>query len=225
MPEEIFETLQPIQPVESKSSDWPKIVLAAVLGFGLLAGAAYTGYYYGTQQVQQPEKPTPIASQPTPKPTPTPEATPSHTPTVENETKDWKTYTYPSKTGESYEIKYPQDWSYVESSGVGAAGVEFRKDQYSEAYVYVLRRGNADQMSLDQWLEHDKRVESTTTVSGIIVSGIDSILVTDAESGERDVYLAYGNYIFTISETLMGKDAEETKTVFDAMLSTFRFID
>ncbi len=110
MPEETFETPQPTQPVESKSSNWPKIILAAVLGFGLLATAAYAGYWYGTQQVQQPEKPTPVVSQPTPKPTPTPEATPSLTPTVEDETKDWKTY-----TNSEYKIsfKYPKDWDFT----------------------------------------------------------------------------------------------------------------
>lgn len=225
MPEETFETLQPTQPVtEPKPTNWSKIISAAVLGLTLLTVVAYAGYWYGTQQIQQPEKPTPAVSQPTPIPTSTP--TPEPTPTP-NLTADWKTYTYPSKTGESYEIKYPQDWSYGESSGVGAAGVRFQKDQYSETYVYVLRRGNADQKSLDQWLEDDnqwpgddKRAKSVTTVDGV-----DSVLLTDVESGERVVYLAYGNYIFTISETLVGKDAEETKTVFDAMLSTFRFTD
>mgnify|MGYP001086579311 CR=1 FL=1 len=64
MPEEVF--------VESKSSDWPKIILVAVLGLGLLVGAAYVGYWYGAQQVQQIERPTPLAPQPTTEPTPIP---------------------------------------------------------------------------------------------------------------------------------------------------------
>lgn len=107
MPEEVLETPQPI---EQKSTDWPKIILAAVLGLGLLAGAAYAGYWYGIQQVQPVEKPAPVVSQPTPKstPTPTPEPTTPSTPIVEDETKDWKTYT-DSKT--SLTFNYPKDWT------------------------------------------------------------------------------------------------------------------
>ena len=55
--------------VEPKSTDWTKVILTAVIGFGLLAGSAYAGYYYGTQQVQQIEKPAAV-SKPTPSPTP-----------------------------------------------------------------------------------------------------------------------------------------------------------
>ncbi len=41
MPKEILETPQPTEP---KSTNWPKIILVAVLGFALLAGACYAGY-------------------------------------------------------------------------------------------------------------------------------------------------------------------------------------
>ena len=40
---ETVETPQPVQPTETKSSNWPKIILVAVLGLGLLAGSAYKG--------------------------------------------------------------------------------------------------------------------------------------------------------------------------------------
>ncbi len=49
MPEEVFETPQPVQPTEPKSIDWTKIILAAVFGLVLLAAAAYAGYWYGTE--------------------------------------------------------------------------------------------------------------------------------------------------------------------------------
>ena len=102
MSEETVETPQPAQPVESKSSDWPKIILVAVLGFGLLAGSAYAGYWYGTQQVQQSEEPTPVVSQPTTKPTPAPEPTQP----VTDPTAGWETHTN-NKYG--YNLKYEQN--------------------------------------------------------------------------------------------------------------------
>ncbi len=94
-------------PVEQKSTDWIKIILTAVLGFGLLAGSAYAGYYYGTQQVQEPETPSPVASQPRPEADRPLDETPTPTPPIEDESnqirkfltsymdavvaKDWKT--------------------------------------------------------------------------------------------------------------------------------------
>ena len=53
------------------------MILVAVLGLGLLAGSAYAGYWYGTQQVQPAEKPTPVVSQPVSTPTPEPTPTPA----------------------------------------------------------------------------------------------------------------------------------------------------
>lgn len=95
------ETPQPTQPIaELKPTNWPKVVLVAVLGIGLLAGSAYAGYWYGTQQAQQIEKLTAV-SQPTPTPTSTP------TPPVRDETADWKTYT---DKPHGISFKYPPDW-------------------------------------------------------------------------------------------------------------------
>lgn len=95
MPEEVF--------VESKPTDWTKIILAAVVGLGLLAGSAYAGYWYGIQQAQQLEKPAPAVSQPTP----TPEPTPIPTPALEQE-----------NGADLEDIKYelPQGWEAKLSS-------------------------------------------------------------------------------------------------------------
>jgi len=41
---ETLETPQTAEPaVESKATNWPRIILAAIFGFALLAGAAYAG--------------------------------------------------------------------------------------------------------------------------------------------------------------------------------------
>lgn len=70
MPEEILENQQPV--TEPKSTNWPKIILVAVLGFGLLAGSAYIGYWYGIESSKPPLK---TQTKVTPTPTPTPEPT------------------------------------------------------------------------------------------------------------------------------------------------------
>lgn len=81
MPEET--SVQFEQPTESKYFDWPKIVLAVVLGFALLAVATCAGYWCGTQQT-----PTPTPTSPTPSPT-----------------ADWDTY---RKEGIAFTFKYPK---------------------------------------------------------------------------------------------------------------------
>jgi len=98
--------------------------LAAIFGFALLFGAAYTGYWYGTESAkvkEQSAKPTPVVSQPTPTPESLFKPTPTPTPTVEDKTKDWKTYTNETL---GYTIKIPQDWVIDEHKGVfiGLAG-------------------------------------------------------------------------------------------------------
>jgi len=106
---------RPLDETESKSTDWTKIILVAVLGLGLLAGSAYAGYYYGIQQVQPVKELIPAVSQPTP--TPTPEATPSPTlPQPEGEvivpeplvdTSNWQKKDYPNL---GIALKTPPEW-------------------------------------------------------------------------------------------------------------------
>jgi len=112
MPEGTFETPQTAEPmVESKPTNWPKIILAAVLGFALLFAAAYTGYWYGTQEIsnlraelagEAGQLKTQNQVTPTPAPVPSPAQTPSP---AEDETANWKTYT---NTKYGYTLKYPQ---------------------------------------------------------------------------------------------------------------------
>ncbi len=230
MPEEVFETPQPTQPVvESKPTNWPRVILAAVLGLGLLATAAYAGYYYGTQQVQPAEKPTPVSR---PAPTATPKTTPTPIPVVEDETSGWKTYMYQSKTGGSYEVRYPTDWSFVEAEG---AYVRFQKGQYSEelplteTYISIHRKDNGNKRSLDQWLIENKIIPSTGDPAieseDVVVGGVKGKQFISTRDGGKIIYLPYGSYVFQLTSVLMGENMGETKTVFDLMLSTFKFLD
>ena len=113
MPEEILETPQPTQPTEQESTNWTKIILAAVLGLGLLAAAAYAGYYYGTQQIQPVTETTPVVSQPIPTPTPTPAPTPTSTPPIEGKTEDSKTY---ERADLGFSIDYPNSLGVIDDT-------------------------------------------------------------------------------------------------------------
>jgi len=96
MPEEVFETPQAVEP---KTTNWPKIILAAIFGFALLVSAAYAGYWYGTESAKvktQISKPSSVVSQPT--------STPAAT---------WSSYV---NSGHSYSLKYRPDFVVEESS-------------------------------------------------------------------------------------------------------------
>jgi len=112
---ETVETTQPVQSqsTEATSTDWTKIIVAAVVGLGLLAGPAYAGYWYGTESANlknQSSKPQP-KTQIQPTPTPTPEPT---TPPVIDPTINWKTYTNDSY---GFKFKLPVDWQVEEGPG------------------------------------------------------------------------------------------------------------
>ena len=223
------ETPQPTQPVETKSSDWPKIILVAVLGLGLLVGAAYAGYWYGTQQVQQQENPTPIVSQPTTTPTPTP--------TVEDQTKDWKTYTN-DKCG--YLLKYPPFWNLSPEPESGAIGA---------AMIYSYKEG--DGLEGNDWLkvqigcgtlEPDEEPRTALDRLNARDSGYGIPQITSIEQTNVGGKLAYKQtvvppvgesvleyYIFYKDGTVLNVGFTPSETTLtgavDQILSTFKFLD
>jgi hypothetical protein len=151
MPEEILETPQP-RPKDDRPLDgiqptnWPKIILAAVLGFGLLAGAAYAGYWYGTQeisklktQISNLQLQTQDQEELTPEQTPTPTPIPVSmlAPLTEEETKSWKTY---KSTTYGFEFKYPERLQVREDIYIGTdTGVTDIEGGYvGEGYIYCL---------------------------------------------------------------------------------------
>jgi hypothetical protein len=245
---ETFATPQPTQPIEPRTTNWPKILLATVLGLGLLAGAICAGYWYGTEsaklktQISKPPAspaggqpktqnqtiPTPTPT-PTPTPNPTPEPTPTQTPAVEDETKDWKTYT---NTKYGYLAKYPQDWVEL---GEGNNYVRFFKGPYergmpmTETYVSINSKGNDSKISLDQWLIENGILPSTGDPAieseDVVIDGVKGKQFISARDGGKIIYLPYGSYVFQLTNVLMGESTEEAKTVFDLILSTFRFLD
>jgi len=254
MPEETFETPLVVEP---RSKNWPKIILAAVLGLALLFGAAYTGYWYGTESAKvktQISKPTTV-SQPTPTPESLFKPTPTPAPKVEDETNDWKTYTNETL---GYTIKIPKDWVIDEHKGVfvGLAGEatftpssEIEETQGEGADVFrtkvailamtteKVRYNLNTKQQFDEWLVKDVSSgegERLFKIGNVKIGGFDAVkFVSRALPGDpAESY--YGiitwlhrngtNYymeLYSINET----NASKLTSVYDQILSTFKFLD
>ncbi len=136
---ETFETPQTAQTTEPKSYDWPKIILAAVFGFVLLAGAAYAGYWYGTEsakvedQMSKPQLKTQDQEEPTPTPPPLFEATPTSSQPITDPTAGWKTYTN-EKYG--FQFRYPSDYSLFDAP----LDVQQDKDYFLSRGLSIINR-------------------------------------------------------------------------------------
>ena len=213
MPEETFETPQPVQPVESKSTNWTKIILVAVLGFGLLATSAYAGYWFGTQQVQPVEKPTPAVSQPVSTPTPEP------APVLEDETTDWKTLTSPK----GYSIKYPKHL-FLEERVAGFYILLEDSQNPTSVSFYVDDRGV-------KTLSEREQIRSDLVRASVSILGLDNVDGFIIEGIMGPGY-GEGTYVKTAyidlngRELILGCEGTFCKSeLFDQILSTFRFLE
>jgi len=242
MPEETTETPQPTLPVEQKSTDWTKIILAAIVGFGLLAGSAYAGYYYGTQQVPQSEELTPVVSQPTPTPTPTPEST---TPPVTDPTAGWEMY---ASQIHNYTVRVPEDWEIQEGNFLGISGeVGFtppsEKDKGLRTDIHItamktekVRYSLNTQEEFDEWLTKEASKgegERLFKIDNIEIGGIEAVkfisrslpgdgttafysVVTWFRRDGVNYYIELGGF----EEIVTG-----LTTLYDQILPTFKFLD
>lgn len=111
--------------IESKPTNWPKIILAAVLGFAFLAGAAYTGYWYGTESTKLKFQSSKLPSATQTQPAPNPKPTTLPTPTIEDETKNWATFES-EKYG--FGFKYPNTLQVEEKTHAGEKGYAYCLD-------------------------------------------------------------------------------------------------
>ena len=240
MPEEILETPQPTQPVtESKSTDWTKIILVSVLSLGLLAGAAYAGYYYGTQQAQPAKEPTPAVSQPQPeadRPLDETPAEPTTAPVVEDETKDWKTYT---ETVHSFSLEYPSSWQVAK----GNEHAPSIPSSMTEIIKLQSKVGTID-VSIIPWhnnLKKDLREELSSFISSYFGETEVSYESTqlDKQAALRGSYLQSamgsqtkviltavekGDYVLFLQTQFDIEDSSRLG-LYNQILSTFKFLD
>lgn len=208
MSEKVLETSQPTHPIaETKTTNYPKIILSAILGLSLLVGAAYAGYWYGTQQVQQPEEPIPPISQPTTKPISTP-TQPTTDPTA-----SWKTYT----NGDLY-FKYPPHWTLSPYGGPVIHGTNPKV-----RIVAVTKESTL----MNECMKEDGFIETEDFVVIFFsrVAIAPACLTNDLSPREIWVIPNKDTYSPGISYSYSANDNPEAEIIFNQILSTFKFLD
>lgn len=239
---ETFETPQPIP--EPKNTNWPRIILAAVLGLGLLAGAAYAGYWYGTQeisnlknQISKLQLKTQVQVTSTPTPAPLLETTPTPTSSIEDETKSWKVY---RSTRFSYEIKYPLEMT-LEGRPTGAPDyyddVSFSiigETQPEGAHfsdglsVSVRREDNPKELSLSDWVEEKFAggYPTVTKIEDVSMRGLVAVrAVGYGVSPFDEVFLLQNKHVLIVGASYVGPNGDRYEEIFNLVLSTFKFLN
>jgi hypothetical protein len=160
-----------------------------------------------------------------------------------NSTANWKTYVNKEY---GFEIKFPQGWSVDEkipmykNSRIIQIGTD---DQYDQFYagLYIGISINSDNLSLDQWAENHTKPDSdisTVELMGDVIldkqpaKKFSSVSVADMNIS---ITAIHNKYIYTISfpdidsykKNSKPKPADLLilKTMFEQMLSTFKFTD
>ncbi|MBM4401907.1 MAG: hypothetical protein FJ044_01545 [Candidatus Cloacimonetes bacterium] len=228
MPEETFKTPQTAEPtVEPKSKNWPKIILATIFSFALLIGAAYAGYWFGTESAKVKSQ----ISKPTP--TPTPEASPSP---IVDETANWKTYTDPVH---SFSLKYPPLWQITKGnehapsipsnmaeitklqSGVGTIDVSIipwhnnlKKDLREELSSFISRYFGETDVSYES-----TKLGGETALQGsylqVAFGSQTKVILTAIEKGDYVLFF----------QTQFDTEDPSRLAVYNQILSTFKFLD
>lgn len=144
---------------------------------------------------------------------PTPQTTPS------DETANWKTYTNKQL---KYEFKYPTDWNETQSElNSGVFGIQHSKD--GEMWVIVAGYISKAQLSVSgvtycgAYSEDKARCESKT-INGNLRVGIDWGTEVDHKAYAHAAHPNGGIVTFTLEPVI-----PETKSIFNQILSTFKF--
>lgn len=222
MPEETFETSQPRQPVELKSNNWPKIILAAVLYLGFLAGAAYAGYWYGAESAKLNP---PVADQISKPPA---------------SLTDWETYTNEQF---AFRTKYPQNWfaetyedEFKSSDWISGTAIFFgaasdsEKDvygKYVEGIFFTIILYKTSEYGTEDLIGIVR--DEDTVEENYIVDNIPTTLITEENSPYRNskrkaIFVEKGEVLYGL-EFVWSKKKPEAEKVFDQILSTFKFLD
>lgn len=211
---------------------WLKIILATVLGFGLLAVSVYAGYWYGTETAKLP----PGADQPLADKTQNQTIpTPRTTPVIEDETKDWKTYT---DAKFKYNFMYPPNW-YLFPTDSGTTYVQsFAPDpnRNPEDMTILLKEAKIDifwfgtKKFNERLLDYLNRIyreeiEPPTPKSFSEIPLAGGIVAYQPHNGIRydTIYVDHNDDVFVIN--LPTQEEHPYRKTVDQILSTFKFLD
>ena len=214
---ETVETPQTTTPIEQKSrpeadrpsdeTNWTKIILAAVLGIGLLAGSAYAGYYYGTQQVSQPKADRPLDE--TPEPT---------SPPVADPTADWRTYTDDMFVS----VQLPPSWQQLSTGGM-----DFSDEKFEKGVTIVI-----EQSAYDRFTEQAEQVLTKgAKPQSVVLAGVTALRYEGYGGEAGRLYKVQivaqrgiNAFLVTFSTPALPEGGEDV-SVFDQILSTFKFLE
>ena len=161
---------------------------------------------------------------------------------IEEETANWKTY---RNEEYGFEIKYPDGW-LVKKEELGSIysgfitqqiepldQVKFISSEDSKKSVAIIVYNNSKGYSLEEWL----RIYSEISPTGVSLAWKEEFSVA-GEKGlkggfgccmtyHQSAFLAKGNKIYQIEGGMrdLKTGTYEYETIFDQMLSTFRFIE
>lgn len=150
-------------------------------------------------------------------------------------TKDWKTYT---NTSEGFSVRYPTEWTAVESASNLADSLRSIVTFYSPQFqsklnlageISIIRFANADNLSLAAYwnLVNDLGVTATpvpTTVNGFEAQRLDRLSNSSRFPSPRtDVHIKADGKIFGFIIQNVNGNLESQIDTFDLIVSTFQF--
>ena len=207
---------------------------APILIVLILAVAISVGGYLVYQQSRL--KPTPT---PTPQQTAQPTSTPDTNPVLNGtgETANWKTYT---NTKYKYAVEYPSDWEVTSvTADAFPENVRFTKiikqgNKYvADATVNIIVEANPSKKPATkkwylEWIQNipAELVDTTSfTFEEKLFYGYQGLVVNN-----RELFFAKDSYMFRIGWSIAGdyifddNFAKSTETIYNQILSTFRFL-
>jgi hypothetical protein len=235
MQENISQILQVKTPVKP-AKPWLKIVLFVCLGLLLVGGLVFAGYQLGKRKTQ------PILQL---IPTPTAVATPTP-----DSTADWKIYT---NTKYRFSLKYPPDWGkgydapldeenrirrvrYVLSTKdrahwLGGPPRGYLLAQGAELFIEIFTTIQAEEAMGAEVLISDKKAQQVKKIT--IADSVPAIKYTLppsylSETPTEVDFIKDGllyRLTFFYSKDYRERSQEGPESVFDQILSTFKFLD
>lgn len=201
----------------------------AILGIITIALFCITVYFSTINKISEPVTQAPkVIQQPIQTPTPATQSVPVIIEPA-SETAKWRTY---SNAKYGYEIKYPQNWNYkIENESVcfRENGKKYTIEGGDECGISVSESTNLDteRLGMYNWAKLKKEI-SHATITEMKIRGYDAVQSQDYLGVETIVGKPANNGLeIDIATPNFGEETrnEPIKTVYDKMLTTFKFTE